>query len=619
MTEVPRTEATDSPTWKIPTQVFHSLLAVLTVVMVVVVFLQVLNRYLLNNPLSWTEEVARIVFVWITFLGAFAAVTTNSHIRVAAFVRRFSPPTQDVLAAVTTCLMVIYLCYLCVVGMSVVRETWTTFSPALDLPFAYVYAAIPICGALMLASLLWRIRGFGLRSVALGGVATVVALLLAYGFLGRGGSSTGALVLVAVGCLALFILLGMPIAFAIGSASLLFLILQQRVTLLIVPNRMIGGVDSFPLLAVPFFILAGELMNTGGITQRLVGLARILVGHIRGGLGMVVVVGEYFFSGISGSTVADVSAIGSLLIPAMKKANYTAESSVAIVCAASAMGILVPPCITMVVLGGMTGISIGTLFMAGFVPAIVMALCIMALIYFYAVRHNTPVEPVPSVRVAVRAVVAAILPLLLPIIIFGGILSGAATATEVSVVAVIYGFLVGAFIYKEIKPKDILPILVRTVVMTGTVMFLIGSSSILSWVFATSQVPQKIGQLIMLVSGSSWVFLFLSNIVFIVLGAALEGLPALIILIPIFLPLLNQFGIDPIHYGTLVVAALGIGVVMPPVGMGFFIACSFAGIEIENASRAFFPYLLALFIGLLVISYVPWFTLVLPQLFFSSP
>jgi tripartite ATP-independent transporter DctM subunit len=619
MTETPTTEATDSRTWKVLTRVLHIILAALTIVMVVVVFLQVLNRYLLNNPLSWTEEVARMLFVWITFLGAFVAVTTTSHISVATFVRRFSRPTQEVMATATTCLMIFYLYHLCAVGLAVVQETWNTFSPALNLPFAYVYAAIPVCGALMLASLLMRLRGFALRKVALGGMATAVALLLAYWLFGRGSSSTGTLVIVAVGCLVVFILLNMPIAFAIGSASLLFLILQQRVTLLIIPNRMIGGIDSFPLLAVPFFILAGELMNTGGITQRLVGLARILVGHIRGGLGMVVVVAEYFFSGISGSTVADVSAIGSLLIPAMKKANYTSESSVAIVSAASAMGILVPPCITMVVLGGMTGISIGTLFIAGFVPAVVLALCIMALVYFNAVRHKIPVEPVPSMRVAARSVVAAILPLMLPVIIFGGILSGAATATEVSVIAVLYGFLVGAFIYKEIKPKDILPILVRTVVMTGTVMFLIGASSILSWIFATSQVPQKIGQLIMSVSGSAWVFLLLSNIVFILLGAALEGLPALIILIPIFLPLLNQFGINPVHYGTLVVAALGIGVFLPPVGMGFFIACSFAEVEIEKASRAFIPYLLVLFLGLLIISYVPWFTLILPQLFFPAP
>jgi len=234
MTETPTTEVTGSPTWRVLTQGFHCILATLTVVMVVVVFLQVLNRYLLNNPLSWTEEVARIIFVWITFLGAFVAVTTNSHIRVVAFVRRFSVPTQEVLTAAITCLMIFYLYHLCVVGVSVVQETRNTFSPALDLPFAYVYAAIPICGALMLISLLRRLRGVAFARVALGAVGTAVVLLVAYGLLGRGASSTGTLVLFAVGCLAAFILFGMPIAFAIGSASLLFLILYQRVTLLII-------------------------------------------------------------------------------------------------------------------------------------------------------------------------------------------------------------------------------------------------------------------------------------------------------------------------------------------------------------------------------------------------
>jgi C4-dicarboxylate transporter DctM subunit len=331
---------------------------------------------------------------------------------------------------------------------------------------------------------------------------------------------------------------------------------------------------------------------------------------------MVVVVAEYFFSGISGSTVADVSAIGSLLIPAMKKAGYKPESAVAIVSAASAMGILVPPCITMVVLGGMTGISIGMLFIGGFIPAVVLAICIMALIYIQAVRSSLPVEERPPLKEALRSIVSAIIPLMLPVIIFGGILSGAATATEVSVIAVVYGFLVGTFVYREIKLNQIVPLLVRTVAITGTVMFLVGASSVLSWVFATNQVPQKIGQMILYASSSPWVFLFLSNIVFILLGAALEGLPALIILIPIFLPLLNQFGINPVHYGILVVASLGVGVFLPPIGMGMFIACNFAGIDIGRAARTFMPFLIVLFIGLLIISYVPWFTLVLPNIFF---
>jgi C4-dicarboxylate transporter DctM subunit len=379
---------------------------------------------------------------------------------------------------------------------------------------------------------------------------------------------------------------------------------------------MVGGVDSFPFLACPFFILAGELMNTGGITQRLVNLAKALVGHVRGGLGMVVVVAEYFFSGISGSTMADVSAIGALLIPAMKKAGYKPEDAVSIVSSASAMGILVPPCLTMVVLGVMTGLSVGALFMAGFLPAIVLAICIMALIYFRALRANLPLENRLPLIEAFKSIVSAIIPLTLPIIIFAGILSGAATATEISVIAVVYSLIVGAFLYKEIRLEHIIPILVRTVKLTGAVAFLLGASSVLTWIFATNQVPEMVGTLILGLSSGPWVFLLLSNVVFVLLGAALEGTPAIIILIPIFFPIITQFGIDPLHYCILVTTAIGIGVFLPPIGMGIFIACSFAGIDMGRCIRPFIPFVIILFVGLLIISFFPWFTLVLPNIFF---
>ena len=234
------------------------------------------------------------------------------------------------------------------------------------------------------------IRAFSLeRKILLVSFFASLALCaLLYVVFGRGGFSGGNLVAVMLVSFFVLIAAGMPIAFAIGIGGLEFLLLQGKIPLVVTHTRLFGGVDSFPLLAVPFFILAGELMNIGGVTVRLVALAKVLVGHIRGGLGMVVVVAEYFFSGISGSTVADVSAIASLLIPAMKKAGYSSETCVSIVSAATAMGILVPPCILMVVLGGMTGISVGALFMGGFLPAIVISLCIMALIYYQAVRTN---------------------------------------------------------------------------------------------------------------------------------------------------------------------------------------------------------------------------------------
>jgi tripartite ATP-independent transporter DctM subunit len=332
---------------------------------------------------------------------------------------------------------------------------------------------------------------------------------------------------------------------------------------------------------------------------------------------MVVVVGEYFFSGISGSTVADVSAIGSLLIPAMKKAGYSSENSVAIVSAATAMGILVPPCILMVVLGGMTGISVGALFMGGFVPAIVLSVCIMVLVYFQARKAGLPVERRATAKEAVKAVLGAIIPLMLPVIILGGIIGGAATATEISVVAVLYALIVGGFLYKEIKAADIIPILTRTAIFTGSVMFLCGTASTLSWILSVNQIPQLIGALVTSLSSSPFVFLLLCNLAFVLLGAVLEGLPAMLILVPIFLPFSTQFGVNPLHFGILAIASLGIGLFLPPIGMGIYIACAFAEIDIGKAIIPFAPYLGCLLIGLLIITAFPWFTLVLPGIFFK--
>lgn len=593
------------------------IISILIVLMVGIVSIQVINRYFLNNPLPWTEELARILFVWITFLGALLGLRTNAHINVNSFVNRLKPEAKSIITGIMVCLSAFYFFYLLRIGIEIVQKTYKIFTPAMDVSFSYIYSAIPLSAGIMLLYFLFELYKLNLKILVFSGIISAGMIVSFFVLFESGNLAGGSLIILAVLLLVTFIFFGMPIAFSIGTSSLLFLLLYRKIPLVIIPTRMIGGIDSFPLLAVPFFVLAGELMNTGGITQRLVDLAKVIVGHIRGGLGMVVVVGEYLFSGISGSSVADVSAIGSLLIPAMKKAGYKAETSVAIISAASAMGILVPPCIAMIVLGAMTGISVGALFSAGFIPAVILAFFIMMLIYFQAIQNKTPVEKRLSIKESMKAIIGAIIPLMLPIIIFGGILSGAATATEVSVIAVIYGFIVGVFIYKEIRMNQIIPILIRTGIVTGTVIFLVGASSVLSWIFSINQIPQKIGDLVSFISSSPIIFLILCNITFLILGSVLEGLPALIILIPIFLPVLPKFGINPIHFGILAIASLGIGLFLPPIGMGIYIACTFAEIDVGKAIVPFMPYLLVLFIGLLVISYVPWFTLVLPSIFFQ--
>ena len=422
------------------------------------------------------------------------------------------------------------------------------------------------------------------------------------------------MILVTVLFLALLVV-GAPVAVAVGAAGFVGAVLASPAPLAITVQQMFHQVDSFVLLAFPLFVLAGALMETGGIARRLVDLAVALVGWIRGGLGMAVVIAEYVFSGISGSTVADVSAVASTTIPSMVRAGYSRELAVAIVSAASAMGILVPPCILMIVIGSIAGLSVAALFTAGFIPAVILAIAIMIYIYRLAGRGGIEATARPSGRELGRAFVHALIPLGMPAIIFGGILGGIMTPTEASVVAVLYAAVVGLFIYREISWSQLPEILIQSAAVTGAVGLLLATAGVISWFLTVQQLPTMLIRLMTMVPGSSLVFLLITAVVFIFFGAVVEGLPAVVILLPSLLPVATQLAIDPIHYAIVIVAAVGIGLFLPPVGVGLFIACGIGGVSVDRATRAVLPFIVVLCVGLVVIIVAPWFTLVLPRIF----
>ena len=411
------------------------------------------------------------------------------------------------------------------------------------------------------------------------------------------------------------LVIGVPVAFAVGSAGFVGALISSPAALATSVQQMLHQVDSFVLLSFPLFILAGALMETGGIARRLVDLAIALVGWVRGGLGMAVVVAEYVFSGISGSTVADVSAVASTTIPSMVRAGYSREQAVAIVSSASAMGILVPPCILMIVIGSIAGLSVAALFAAGFIPAVVISLALMGHIYLLAGRAGIAVTPRPNWREIGAAFGRAIVPLGMPAIIFGGILGGITTPTESSVIAVLYAAIVGLFVYREIKWRDLPEILIQSCVVTGSVGLLLSAAGLISWFLTVQQLPAMLIGAMTLVPGSAMVFLLATALIFIVFGAIVEGLPAVVILLPSLLPVAIQLGIDPIHYSIVIVAAVGIGLFLPPIGVGLFIASSIAGISIDRAARVMIPFIAVMCAGLGVVIAVPWFTLVLPRVF----
>jgi C4-dicarboxylate transporter DctM subunit len=412
----------------------------------------------------------------------------------------------------------------------------------------------------------------------------------------------------------ILLVLAVPVAFAVGMAGFLGLWWSGAYPLAIIVQQVFLTADSFVLLAIPLFVLAGALMETGGIAVRLVRFAQALVGWIRGGLAMAVVVAEYIFSGISGSTIADVSAIGATMIPPLARAGYEPEEAVSVVAAASAMGILVPPCILMIIIGAIANVSVAALFAGGFVPALVLALTIMAYIYIGARRRGMKSSAPPRPGELLRAFLDALIPMGLPVIIFGGILGGVFTPTEAAAVAVLYAAVVGLFVYKEIAWSALPEILLQSTVITASVCFLLGTAAVVAWILAVGQVPAFLAETLRSLSAGPTVFLILSAILFILLGAVIEGPAAVVILLPTFLPVVKQFDIDVIHYSIVITAAVGIGLFLPPIGVGVFISCGIAKIGVDRVLRPMLPYVVFLCLGLLIVVLFPWFTLILPRI-----
>jgi C4-dicarboxylate transporter DctM subunit len=424
-------------------------------------------------------------------------------------------------------------------------------------------------------------------------------------------------IVILLGGFVFLLALNVPVAFSMVLACIAALWWQGMIPVSTVTMKLYSGIDTFPFLAIPLFILAGGLMEQGGISQRLVRLASNLVGHIRGGLGFVVVVSEIFFSGISGSSIADASAIGSLLLPSMVRAGYTAAQATAIVAAATGMGMMIPPCLNMVVLGAVANISIAGLFMGGFLPGFLMALTLMIIIYFQSSRGTLPgaTSASPSLREVLISIRDSVIPLMTPVIIFGGIFAGIFTATEAASVATVYAFIVSFFVYKEITAKDLYKILVETAVMTGVVSLLVGAATGFSWILATYQVPRMIGNFITAVGGGQYTFLLLSIVVFFVFGMMLDGLPAILIFFPILFPIAMTVGVQPLHFGVLVIAIVGVAIVAPPIGLCLVILCSLAKIKLTDTMRPLIPYISILVADLIVIAFWPWLVMILPTVF----
>jgi tripartite ATP-independent transporter DctM subunit len=422
-------------------------------------------------------------------------------------------------------------------------------------------------------------------------------------------------VLVLVGGFALLCLLGVPVAYALGMGAILAA-LWVDIPLEAVMLKVSDGTDDFALLAIPFFILAGGIMAEGGMAERLVNLAKVFVGFLRGGLGLVNILASALFGCISGSSVADTASIGSVMIPQMVRNGYPRLFAVNVTCAGSLQPLLIPPSHNAVIYSLAAGgtISIADLFMAGVIPGFLLGLCLMFLVLFIARRDNFPKGEIIGPRRALGIAVEAFWGLLTVVIIIGGILSGVFTPTESAAVACIYAFLVTMLIYRDYRWSE-LPLLVGRVVRTvGIVMIMIGFSVAFGYMMAIMQVPMKVSELILTIADNKYTLLLLINIILLVLGTFMDLAPMLLICTPIFLPLVKQFGIDPVHFGIIMILNLGIGLLTPPVGPTLAVGCAIGKVSMEAVSRSILPFYIPMLIVLLLVTYIPALSLWLPAL-----
>ncbi|MBP0617047.1 TRAP transporter large permease [Jiella mangrovi] len=410
--------------------------------------------------------------------------------------------------------------------------------------------------------------------------------------------------------------LGVPVAISLAASSAIFILVEGRVPEVVVIHRMVNGVDSFPLLAIPFFILAGNLMNSAGITERIFDFAKAIFGWMRGGLGHVNVGASVIFAGMSGAAVADAGGLGAIEIKAMRDAKYDPGFAVGITAASSTIGPIIPPSLPMVIYGVNANASIGQLFAAGFVPGLLMAVALMAMIAVYARRRNYPVDQRFRLGALWTTFLRAALSLMTPVIIVGGILTGAFTPTEAAIAACVWAMFLGLVVYRTLSLRRFLRVSFDTIETTSVVLFIVAAATIFAWVLTSNRAPEHFAALILTVSENPWIVLLLINLILLVVGCFMETVAAITILTPVLLPIAMKMGVDPVHFGVIMVLNLMIGLLTPPIGMVLYVLSRVSNVPFERCVSATAPFLVPLFLVLALVTFLPALTMWLPTLIY---
>src|SRR5262245_9173578 len=580
----------------------------------VVVCGSVLARFLFNAPVEWADDVARGLMVGSSFFGAASALARGENLGVAFFIDMLPAGLRRVVDSVGALLVTVISGY---VAFNALKMGWLTTGQTSGSGLPLEWTFYPM-GAGALFMTIFAAEIFGRRGVAdmiAGVVATtlIAGIWWAWDLLSPGTvPSSQALMLVGF-FLTLFG--GLPIGFALALAALIFIWVEGTLPGAIFAQQMARGIDNFVLLAIPFFILVGYLMEANGMSVRLIELLQRAVGRMRGGLNVVMVMSMVLFSGISGSKMADVAAVGSVLIPAARKSRQNPGNAVALLAASAVMAETIPPCINLIILGFVANLSIGGLFVAGLLPAALMALALMGVSIIFG-KRPTADDAAPASQVS-GLWTGAIASLGLIVMIFGGFKSGFATATEISAFAALYAMLVGSLLFRELSLKTLVHCFVQSANRSGLVLFIVAAAQSLAFILTLQQVPHEVADFMLALSNTSgvWLFMLLSIVVLIVMGSVLEGAAALIIFGPLLLPVAVKLGIDPLHFGVVLVIAMGLGLFAPPLGLGLYGACLIGNVPIEQTVKPILGYLGLLFLCLLVIAFVPAISTALPRAF----
>jgi tripartite ATP-independent transporter DctM subunit len=579
-----------------------------------VVSVSVALRYWFNAPVEWSDDVARGLMVGSSFFGAASALARGDNPGVAFFVDKLPARIRAVIDAVAALLMTIIAAYVAynAIKLGGLTAGQTTGS---GLPLELTFYPMGVGALFMTIFALDIFRKRLLRDMISGVIVTaaIVGLYLAWDALAPNSiPSSGTLML-----LGFFVTLfcGLPIGFALALAALTFIWVEGTLPGVIFAQQMARGIDNFVLLAIPFFILVGYLMEANGMSVRLIELLQRAVGHLRGGLNVVMVTSMVLFSGISGSKMADVAAVGSVLIPAARRTRQNPGGAVALLAASAVMAETIPPCINLIILGFVANLSIGGLFVAGLLPAGLMALALIAVSVIFG-RRVAADENAPRAQIS-GLWSGAIASFGLIFMIFFGFKSGFATATEISAFAALYAIVIGSGVFRELGWKSAAHSFVQAATRSGLVLFIVAAAQSLAFILTLQQVPHMVGDMMLALSKTNgvWLFMLLSIAVLIVMGSVLEGAAALIIFGPLLLPVAVKLGVDPLHFGVVLVIAMGIGLCAPPLGLGLYGACLIGDVPIEQTVKPILGYLGLLFLCLLVVAFVPAISTALPRAF----